>query len=73
MRVLILCVAMAVLSGCQTEAERAATDAAQELWRGAVVVKICRNGTHVYRLRDGRHFTGGLFNQSVDNPETVCG
>lgn len=71
MRVLIICAAMAVLSGCHQNDEAAAASRAR--WNGAVVVKVCRNGTYIYRLPNGEHWTGDIGRQRVDNPETVCG
>lgn len=72
MRVLILFAAMAVLSGCHSAETEAARKVAAEHWRDTPVVKICRDGTYIYRLRNGEHWTGGI-SRRVENPETVCG
>lgn len=37
---------------------------------GAVIVRICNDGSYIYRLRDGRTVTG---TREVENIETVCG
>lgn len=42
-------------------------------WGGAVLVRVCKDGTRVYRLRDGEHWTGGSGSSLVDNPATICG
>ena len=57
-----------LLTGCEDEHSRKL----DEQWRGAVLVKVCRDGTHIYRLSDGKHRTGGLGASWVENPETVC-
>lgn len=72
MRVLIICAAMAVLSGCDSAEIEAARKVSAENWRDAQVVKICRSGTYIYRLRNGEHWTCGYASQRVANPETVC-
>ena len=41
-----------------------------ETWDGAVIVRICRDGSRVFRLRDGRTVAGSY---EVENVETVCG
>lgn len=43
----------------------------EKYWAGTVVVRICRDGTNIYRLPDGRFFTGG-YPRLVERPETVC-
>lgn len=45
--------------------------AADRVWHGAVVVKICHDGTRIYRLSDGRLVTGGLGASEVSSPD-VC-
>ena len=57
-----------LLAGCDDERSRKLN----EQWDGAVLVKVCRDGTYVYRLSDGEHRTGGLAAAYVDDPETVC-
>ena len=32
----------------------------EKKWDGAVIARICRDGTHIYRLKDGRLHTGGF-------------
>jgi hypothetical protein len=43
-------------------------------WTGAVVVKVCRDGSPILRNRDGRYWLrrNGLVAYQVENPETVC-
>jgi hypothetical protein len=43
-------------------------------WTGAVVVKVCRDGSPILRDKDGRHWLrrNGLVAYQVENPETVC-
>jgi hypothetical protein len=62
-------VVAALLAGCSDDERARKLD---EQWKGAVLVKVCRDGTYVYRLSDGKHRTGGLAAAYVDNPETVC-
>jgi hypothetical protein len=40
--------------------------------QGAIIVRICADGTFIYRLRDGSFVTGGWGEQPVESPETVC-
>ena len=42
----------------------------EKKWDGAVIVRICRDGTHIYRLKDGLLHTGG-FGGVVESLE-VC-
>ena len=44
----------------------------QKRWDGAVVVKICRDGTFIYRLKDGQYRITGLASAVVEDPRTVC-
>ncbi len=56
-----------ILAGCD-----APGDAARKAkWDGAVVVRICRDGSYIYRLRNGEFWTAWP-NQRVESPETVC-
>lgn len=46
----------------------------QRLWDGAVVLRICRDGTRIFRLHDGRVVVGGWM-QTPDpgrTPEEIC-
>lgn len=45
------------------------SDAEVETYRGATLVKICRDGTRVLHLKDGRYVAYGY---EVENPQTVC-
>lgn len=56
------------LGSCEFEGERKL----REKWDGAVVVKICRDGTRIYRLQSGELVTGGLVPGTVENAETIC-
>jgi hypothetical protein len=60
--------AMLLLTACESESDKRL----QEKWAGAVVVKICRSGAYVYRLRDGEFWTGGWTAQRVLDADTVC-
>ncbi len=42
-----------------------------EATKGAVLVKVCRDGTHIYRLRDGSNVSGLLLTP-VEDLKTVC-
>lgn len=44
--------------------------AQEDYWRGSAIYRICSNGTHIYRLRDGSFV--GPRKDPVFNPETVC-
>lgn len=44
--------------------------AQEDLWRGAVIVKICGR-THIWKLRDGTFVTGGWGSSRVAGPD-VC-
>lgn len=57
------------LSGCGDSPEEIAR---KEYWNSGRLVKICRDGTRIYRMKDGRYFTGGLFPNLIEFPETVC-
>ena len=60
--------ALLLLTGCEDERSRKL----QDRWDGAVLVRVCRDGTHIFRLNDGTHRTGGLSASPVENPEKVC-
>lgn len=62
---LVPLLAMVLLAGCEAD------DRIHAKWDGAVTVKICADGTHIYRLRDGTYNAGG-FVDPVENPNTVC-
>lgn len=68
LKVAVVVLIAALLSGCGDDE---ALKDLQKAWEGAVVVKICKSGTYVYRLKDGRYKTGG-FGAWVENPNTVC-
>lgn len=55
-----------LLVGCS------ASDPEPSVTDGAVIVKICIDGSRIFRLRDGRFMAGGWGGTLVDNPETVC-
>jgi hypothetical protein len=40
-------------------------------WVGSELVRVCRDGTYVYHLRDGTYQTGGWPGSRVSGPE-VC-
>lgn len=65
----IVCTLFALLSGCGESAEY---ERLRTMWDGAVVVRICRSGTYIFRLKDGQFRTGGIASQPVENPENVC-
>lgn len=44
--------------------------AQEDYWQGSAIYRICSNGTHIYRLRDGSFV--GPRKDPVFNPETVC-
>ena len=45
----------------------------KERWRGAAVVRICRDGTFIYRLRDGELWTGGISQKVTgSDPSVIC-
>jgi len=69
MKVVALLIAAVTLLGCGENEE---LKASRERWDGAVVVKICRSGTFIYRLKDGRFFAGGLGMGQIEDPQTVC-
>ena len=55
--------ASAILIGAMFCSVHAVTGPDTELakkWDGAVIARICRDGTHIYRLKDGRLHTGGF-------------
>jgi uncharacterized lipoprotein YmbA len=54
------------LAGC------GASEPEPSVYDGAVVVKICADGSRIFRLQDGRFVAGGWGAHLVDNPETVC-
>lgn len=54
-----------LLCSCGNQSEPSVYD-------GAIVVKICMDGSHIYRLKDGRFWEGGLGSREVENAETVC-
>lgn len=43
----------------------------REYHAAAVVVKICRDGTYIWKYPDGKYRTGGM-GHPVENPSTVC-
>jgi hypothetical protein len=47
-------------------------EAAIKAEEGRVLVKVCRDGTYVWRRRDGSHYVGGLGGGNVEDPNTVC-
>jgi hypothetical protein len=61
-----------LLTGCEDEEAKRVRLVAEEQARQIVLVKVCIDGTHVFRHHDGRYFTGGLFPTRVENPQTVC-
>lgn len=66
---LILCAAVLLLAGCHKDKETAE----EKKWRADTrLIKICRDGSHIFRMPDGTYRTGGLFSSRVENPETVC-
>lgn len=44
----------------------------EKKWEGATLVRICMDGTYIYRLKTGEFRTGGLSNAKVEDPKTVC-
>lgn len=45
----------------------------KEIWRGAVVVRVCRDGTHIWKLRDGRMQSGwGVTFDPKREPKDIC-
>lgn len=56
------------ISGISSEMDRQA--ATQKAWEGATVVKICRDGSTIYRLKSGefRSPSRGI----VEDPMRVC-
>jgi hypothetical protein len=49
------------------------TAAREKMWAAAVVVRICRDGTHVFRLHSGEHWTSGRHSSAlVADPDKVC-
>ncbi len=54
------------------KARSAAYEASIAEWKGATVVKICRDGTHIVRGKLGRFKTAGAFGLIVEDPQTVC-
>jgi hypothetical protein len=66
MRLLVLTALAAVLTACSEQPPT------PSIYDGAVVVKICMDGSHIYRLKDGRYIEGGLGAREVENPATVC-
>jgi hypothetical protein len=46
----------------------------EEMWRGAVVVRICKSGAHIYRMRDGSLRTGGWSSTRVQDGDvsSIC-
>ena len=42
------------------------------LWENASVVRICPDGTRIWRLSDGSYSTGFLLGNRVENPNAVC-
>jgi hypothetical protein len=67
-RLWLLLSAALLLVGCSDPE----ADALRAKWDGAVIVKICVDGTRIYRLHDGRYFSGGIGSNEVENPGTVC-
>lgn len=64
MKTIFVMLAFLFLAACgETESEKA--------WHGAMLVRICQDGTYIYRLKDGRFFTGGM-GYRVEDPTTVC-
>jgi hypothetical protein len=59
-------VALLVLCGCERQ-----TTELERQWEGATILRVCRDGTHIFRLRDGTARNG--WNRLVENPDTVCG
>lgn len=53
------------------EAKRAAEE---QIWDGAVVVAVCRDGTRIFRLRNGEHHIRPVLGRDliVADPATVC-
>jgi hypothetical protein len=44
-----------------------------ERYRGAVVVRVCRDGTHIWKLRDGRMQSGwGVIFDPNRDPKDIC-
>lgn len=56
----------ALLSSCSQE------PAPPSVYDGAKLVKICTDGTRIYKLIDGRFVAGGWGIDFLDNPETIC-
>ena len=71
-RVLSVLLLSFVMAGCESKEDRAAKEAWSAAWDNAVVVKICRDGTYIYRLNNGHYYTGG-FPRRIENIDTVCG
>lgn len=65
----IVLLAPLLIVGC---GDSAADKAMEQELRGRVIVKVCRDGSRVFRAPDGHHYVGGLGGARVDNPETVC-
>jgi hypothetical protein len=47
-------------------------EAEKSFWSGSVVVRVCRDGSRVYRLKDGSHYVGkGWASQYAIGPD-IC-
>jgi hypothetical protein len=69
MKPLLALTLLALLTGCEDyERQRKL----EEMWAKAVLVKVCIDGTRIYRLEGGLYVTGGWGTAIVENPETVC-
>jgi hypothetical protein len=60
--------ALLILTGCGADAD---IERIQKKWADAVVIRICVDGTRIYRLNDGT-YNAGAFVDPVEDPNTVC-
>lgn len=71
----LFAIAFLFLASCgDSEQEQKAKDDFNNKWENAVIVRICFDGTRIYRLPDGKFYTYVAFGGSslVDDPTTVC-
>lgn len=61
----VVLAALLLLTGCGDSAVTPGR------WEGAVVVRICRDGSYIFRLRDGAYVDA--YAHPIEDPEKVCG